>query len=160
MRELYLDVANKYHYNHENGSFYRRLVRGRLKKYTSKTSSGCCARIGVMFDGMKKSVKLHRLAWFMHTGELPDVIQHINGDVTDNRIKNLRAIAKTTKCTISWHGRRYDGGYIGVFKDRFGGFTWNLRNNNIRYYKSWYSTALGAHRARLNKMKELNVESL
>lgn len=38
----------------------------------------------------------HRVAWLLHYGELPKFpeyeIDHINGDRTDNRIENLRAV--------------------------------------------------------------------
>ena len=34
----------------------------------------------------------HRVAWFLYYGEQPpNIIDHINGDPTDNRIENLRA---------------------------------------------------------------------
>lgn len=36
----------------------------------------------------------HRFAWFYHYGELPDLIDHINGIRKDNRINNLRAATK------------------------------------------------------------------
>lgn len=38
------------------------------------------------------NVKLHRLAWFYMTGELPREIDHINRIKTDNRFANLRAV--------------------------------------------------------------------
>lgn len=36
---------------------------------------------------------LHRLIWKLVTGEEPDVIDHINGDVRDNRWVNLRSVS-------------------------------------------------------------------
>lgn len=37
---------------------------------------------------------LHRLIFLMHHGYLPEEIDHINHDITDNRIENLRAATR------------------------------------------------------------------
>lgn len=39
-----------------------------------------------------KKWRAHRLAWFMTYGEMPNVIDHINGNSRDNRIINLRNV--------------------------------------------------------------------
>jgi HNH endonuclease len=38
----------------------------------------------------------HRIAWLMHYGEWPQVIDHVNGDRADNRIENLRSASHQT----------------------------------------------------------------
>lgn len=38
--------------------------------------------------------KAHRIAWLIHYGEVPDVIDHINRRRTDNRIVNLRSVTR------------------------------------------------------------------
>jgi len=38
----------------------------------------------------RKWYRVHRLVWFYVFEEWPDVIDHINGDRTDNRLSNLR----------------------------------------------------------------------
>lgn len=40
----------------------------------------------------KRLVYAHRAAYMIALGEVPDEIDHINGDRTDNRLENLRAV--------------------------------------------------------------------
>lgn len=48
----------------------------------------------VMLD--KKSHCVHRVIYCMHTGEWPQVVDHINNDPKDHRIENLRAANHST----------------------------------------------------------------
>lgn len=40
------------------------------------------------------SFKVHRLIWKWHYGTEPQLLDHINGDRSDNRVENLRAATK------------------------------------------------------------------
>lgn len=42
-----------------------------------------------------RCLKAHRVAWKLHYGVEPMVIDHINGDITDNRIENLRSVTQS-----------------------------------------------------------------
>src|SRR5690606_11618117 len=83
--------------------------------------------------------KAHRVIWLYIAGEWPDEIDHINGDRSDNRFANLRAVSRAENMRnkrsyknnrsgqngVSWHNqdRRWIA-YItinGKFK-RLGGF--------------------------------------
>ena len=43
----------------------------------------------------KKTFKAHRLVFLLHHGYMPDIIDHIDGDKTNNRIENLRSATKS-----------------------------------------------------------------
>ena len=47
---------------------------------------------------MYKLYAVHRLVWTYHGNEPVDFIDHINGDVLDNRIENLRAATHSQNC--------------------------------------------------------------
>lgn len=48
----------------------------------------------VMID--KKSHCIHRVIYCMHTGEWPEIVDHINNKTRDHRIENLRAATHST----------------------------------------------------------------
>ena len=42
----------------------------------------------------RKYFKVHRIIWFMAHGRWPKELDHINGDRSDNRLKNLRKVTR------------------------------------------------------------------
>lgn len=57
---------------------------------------------------------VHRLIWLMHHGDLPDVIDHIDGDPSNNRIENLRAATFAGNMRNSKLSKRNKSGIKGV----------------------------------------------
>lgn len=58
----------------------------------------------------KKTYKLHRVAWYLHYSKWPEgVLDHINGDKTDNRIENLRDV---TQRINTQNTKKFNGGVI------------------------------------------------
>jgi hypothetical protein len=72
----------------------------------------------VMFD---REFLVHRLVWLWVTGHNPrprHVIDHINGDGTDNRIENLREVTHTQNLWNTKLSIRNTSGYKGVNKQK------------------------------------------
>lgn len=61
-----------------------------------------------------KAVLAHRAAWAIHYGWWPEIIDHINGDPSDNRIANLRSVDLTVNAENKGLGRRNTSGKTGV----------------------------------------------
>lgn len=58
----------------------------------------------------------HRAAWALHYGEWPDgLIDHINGDRTDNRIENLRCVCDTGNAKNSSLRSDNTSGSVGIY---------------------------------------------
>lgn len=64
--------------------------------------------------------KAHRLAWLGMTGELPDEVDHINGDRADNRWSNLRRASRAENRQNLKVYKSNTSGVAGVYvcKDR------------------------------------------
>ena len=79
-------------YNPHDGTFTR-------YRKSTKTWTACATKsryIGLCNDRYLK----HRIAFYMHHGEDPGelMVDHINGDQSDHRIVNLRAVTASENC--------------------------------------------------------------
>ena len=74
--------------------------------------------------------KAHRVAWACHHGEWPEnEIDHINGDKTDNRLVNLRAVTALENCKNKRRQKNNTSGATGVLAARSGGWVAYIKHN-------------------------------
>lgn len=59
----------------------------------------------------------HRVIWTMVYGELPEFIDHINGDRTDNKLVNLRSVTRTQNARNRKLQDNNKSGHTGIHKD-------------------------------------------
>ena len=80
-------------YEPDTGMIYRLKRTGVTgpKPDMTKPVGSQCAKGYLVFDIRGRQYKLHRLAWALHTGQWPSLlIDHINGNRSDNRWINMR----------------------------------------------------------------------
>ena len=82
---------------YKNGHLYwKKTGKGILKEL-----AGWKDKLGYWYLGLnRKTYKIHRLVYLMHYGYMPEFIDHIDGNPSNNRIENLRP---TTLMQNSWN---------------------------------------------------------
>ena len=137
-------------YNPESGIFtWRRSLTGRMHKI-----AGYVERTQYRIITIKNQHwRAGRLAWLLYYGVLPDgVIDHINGDRDDNRIKNLRdvSVADNNRNTIKHRNGKTPGVYRVKNKWR-AAIKRNYKSIHLGYYETQEMAAQAYHCAVLER---------
>ena len=149
-------------YNPDTGVFVWKLSTGRRARVGETTGEANPPNYGrIQIDGTRYVSS--RLAWLYVYGEYPKVlIDHINTDITDNRITNLRLatssdntknanVRKESKTGVK--GVTYSTSSIGKFEARIG-------HGGKNYYLGIFSTVQEAKEVLDKKRQELHGEFL
>lgn len=89
-----------------------------------------------------KALLAHRAAWAIHYGEWPAAaLDHINGQVTDNRICNLREANATLNQRNKVLGSNNTSGHVGVYKTKSGTFAAKILKNHIGTFAEFEEAA-------------------
>lgn len=115
-------IKAEFSYNPDTG------VVSRSSRYVD-SSSGVVRDNGyfgfqISCSGKVTMVLAHRIAYFLHTGQWPEIIDHRDGDRLNNRIENLRAASHI----VNSHNRKMyknnTTGYTGILRR---GDKWNCK---------------------------------
>lgn len=110
-----------------------------------------------LYVGIKnKHYRLHRIIYFLETNESPPHVDHINGDIRDNRFSNLRA-SNSARNQRNRKSHR-EGRLPGVtFRKRSGRWEAKLQVNGKRKWLGEFDTEVEAHNKYLQAVREFNV---
>lgn len=140
-------VRELLHYDEASGLFtWRVQTNGRVK--AGKTAGSLCSG-GYFGIGIDRRLFLsHRVAWLWMTGAWPALqIDHIDGDITNNRWSNLREVDGFAN-QQNQRRARVDNttGLLGVSRNR-NGFQASIQANGKHCYLGFFKTAEAAHQA-------------
>ena len=145
------------HYNPETGMFVRRIKQSGVKQ---GKISGSLTKEGYLVTSIdQKTYKCHRLAWLYINGEWPiGQIDHINGNRSDNQIKNLRDVAKQQNAENQRKAQRSNKStnVLGTWKNG-NGFAARISHNNIKVYLGTFATIEEARAAYIASKRLLHV---
>lgn len=100
-------------YDPETGVFTRKISNTASVTVGDEAGTMCTGYLRIMVCG--KRYLAHRLAWFYMTGKPANcLIDHINGDRTDNRFSNLRLANRSQNGMNRNIQRNNKSGYPGV----------------------------------------------
>lgn len=122
--------------------------------YPDKNGYG---RLTIRLNGKAFHFRTHRVIFLYHHGYLPEIIDHINGDVSDNRIENLRP---ATRSQNQWNRRNNIKSATGrrgvvLFNNKFRAV---CKVNNKRYFLGTFDTLDDAEREVMEFRKEHHME--
>ncbi len=102
---------------YKNGKLFAKIG---IKKRRPNNEVGCLCPQGYRVVSINnKNWKTHRIVWALHYGEWPKKqLDHINGNKSDNNIKNLREVSDSENSQNLKKHR--EGQPIGVFKSEYG----------------------------------------
>jgi len=135
-------------YDPDTGVFIR---NAKFRNLPKGGAVGCVGAGGYMqcsLDG--RMYKMHRLAWLYIYGRWPnDQIDHINHNVTDNRIRNLREVSCAENHQNRARRTKNSSGYLGVgWHKRDKRWQAHIEVNGKRHHLGYYSDLDAAMSAR------------
>lgn len=145
-------------YDPETGIFIRKVNSGTAIE--GDVAGGKCGNGYILISLDGKQYSAHRLAWmYMHGSWPAKLIDHINGDKTDNRIQNLREATHFNN--ICNKKATSKSGFKGVtFWKRNGSWKAQCQVRGVNKHLGYYKTPEEAHAAYVDYAKQHHGEFL
>lgn len=137
--------------------------------WKSKPSKTSPIKIGnevgtLMGDGykrtniFKKYYAIHRVVFLMKNGYLPEIVDHIDGNKTNNRIENLREATKSQNAQNKKMHKNNKSGIKGVHLNKAKKWVAQLRiNNQVTYLGSFDDIKLAENAVKVARSKNHGV---
>jgi hypothetical protein len=112
--------------------------------------AGCFEPRGYHRISVKRTLHQgHRLAWIYMTGEWPkNLIDHINGNKSDNRFSNLREATNAENLSNRLADKTNSTGFKGVYPNKHRpGYSATITTNGKKHYLGYFQTPEEAHAA-------------
>lgn len=153
-------IENMFYYNSESGKLYWKFHPHpqTMGKFFGK-EVGSIGKNGYRYFGINnKLYTVHRIVWLLMTGEFPEVIDHINGNRSDNRFENLRI---STKRLNSINQKSHREGRLPGCSFRKDMQMWQarIRLNGVKRSLGCFNTETEAHLAYMNALRIYNLNS-
>lgn len=134
-------IKDLFDYDKVNGGLVRR-VNGRRMHPLKRKEIYSNIHIG------RKAIREHRAVWMWHNGDIPEgmIIDHIDGDIRNNRIENLRLCNKAQNRMNAKYSKKSKAGLKGV-RTRPNGFGASIRVDNKAIDLGKFQTAVEAAKA-------------
>lgn len=151
-------IRHQLSYDAETGIVTRRTTtfgaRGAIGTVVGSLSGNGTGYLYTKVNG--RQISLHRLAWIYVHGTNPQVIDHVNGVTTDNRLSNLRSVTYRQNSQNIRHAKSNSStGFLGVsvFRDKYQA---SIRTKTKRHYLGIFDTPEEAHKAYVEAKRRLH----
>ncbi|EFN5169669.1 HNH endonuclease [Escherichia coli] len=104
-------------------------------------------RTTITIDGVTRSYKIHRLIYWLHTGEWPEVVDHFDRNKANNYISNLRPSTVTENNRNKGVQKNNSSGYTGIFFTK-GSYNISIGFDGMMFRKAGFKTLESAIIAR------------
>ena len=142
----------------KNGNLRRPVGTKAFRWKTKRVPKGITLRVRLPNEQKIHQITLHRLAWFMQTGGLPnDQIDHINQNPFDNRWANLRDVSARVNCENKSNQSKYGVG-VCLARGSRGRFHARARLGGFLTHIGTFNTAEEAAAARNARIKQYETE--